>query len=51
VPVALTQSIKTLYRSIDGVSHIMDAGHWPGDAADELASLITSWWAGGYRQV
>lgn len=31
---------------------IMDTGHWAWeDAADDFAALITSWWAGGYREV
>jgi pimeloyl-ACP methyl ester carboxylesterase len=31
---------------------IMDTGHWAWeDAADEFAALVTSWWAGGYREV
>lgn len=31
---------------------IMETGHWAWeDAADQFASLVTSWWAGGYREV
>ena len=31
---------------------IMETGHWAWeDAADQFAALVTSWWAGGYREV
>jgi hypothetical protein len=32
--------------------NIMDSGHWAWqDAADDFAAMVTSWWAGGYREV
>jgi hypothetical protein len=31
--------------------HLIDSGHFAWeDAADEYASLVTAWWAGGYKK-
>jgi pimeloyl-ACP methyl ester carboxylesterase len=39
-------------RLLHSELHLIDSGHfvWE-DAADEYASLVTAWWAGGYNRV
>jgi hypothetical protein len=42
--IALNQSIQTQVRTI--------AAHFTWeDAADQYAAFVTSWWAGGYRDL